>query len=189
MAMPRLVQARLPLDETASAVALVYASWSEDMLLNNVRHTARLCNYLVYHTRFSIKSDAGFPDLVLVGGPRGSRLIFAELKREGRWPTEGHLSKGLIPRWIAGQAEWLDALSHTLAEVYLWWPSDIHDIATILADGATEAMGCVRRTREYLHGVTRQADQAHGATVAAPVEERRRGRRQGQGTRHAVARA
>ena len=34
---------------------------------------------LVYHTRFSVQSEPGFPDLVLVN-TRQQRMIFAELK-------------------------------------------------------------------------------------------------------------
>jgi hypothetical protein len=145
------VQQRLPLD-VDEAVAAIYATWSEEMLLTNVVNQARTAGYLVYHTRFSLKSAAGFPDLVLVGGPRNERLIFAELKRQGKWPTEGRFSKGIIPRWIVGQREWLQALDG-VAETYLWWPSDVHDIGVILVDGPNEGMECVRRTRSYLEGV------------------------------------
>lgn len=154
--MPRgLVQANLPLDPAVDeALYAVYASWSEDMLLTNVRNQAHAAGYLCYHTRFSLKSAAGFPDLVLVGGPQGNRLIFAELKRQGKAPTEGHLSKGVIPRWVVGQREWLKALDDAAAEVYWWWPSDVHDIGAILTTGPREEMDCVRRTREYLRGAT-----------------------------------
>lgn len=144
----RLVQQPLPIS-VDEAVASVYASWSEDMLLTNVRNQAMASGYLCYHTRFSLKSSAGFPDLCLAGGP-GDRLLFAELKREGKWPTEGRLSKGVVPRWVAGQREWLQRLEETGTEVYLWWPSDVADIGTILTRGARPEMACVQRLKEFL---------------------------------------
>jgi hypothetical protein len=147
--MPRLVQAKLPLG-VDEAMAAVYGSWSEDMLLANVRNQAMASGYLCYHTRFSLKSSAGFPDLVLVGGPTENRLIFAELKRQGKAPTEGHFSKGVIPRWIVGQREWLKALERAAAEVYWWWPSDVHDIGVILTAGPRTEMECVKRIKDYL---------------------------------------
>jgi hypothetical protein len=72
----------------------------------------RLC----YHTLRSKGSQSGFPDRVLVR----DRIIFAELKREHGKPTET-------------QREWLDALAAVGAEVYLWRPSDLDEIATILS--------------------------------------------------------
>lgn len=144
-------QLTLPLQPSEAQMA-VFSSWSEDTLLGYVRNTAKMCNWMLYHTRFSLKSDAGFPDLCLVGAPprQDGRVIFAELKREGRWPTEGRLSKGAAPHWINGQQEWLKALSETCAETYLWWPSDAKDIATILADAPGHLMPCVLRMKDYL---------------------------------------
>lgn len=70
---------------------------------------------LCYHTLRSKGSQSGFPDRVLVR----DRIIFAELKREQGKPTET-------------QREWLDGLAGAGAEVYLWRPSDLDEIATIL---------------------------------------------------------
>lgn len=148
--MPRLVQTKLPLDPDEAVVA-VFATWSEDMLLANVRNQALASGYLCYHTRFSMKSAAGFPDLVLAGGP-DDRVLFAELKREGKWPTEGRFSKGIIPRWIEGQRDWLMRLRQADAETYLWWPSDVHDIGVILTSGPRSDMACVRRLEGFLGG-------------------------------------
>ena len=87
-----------------------------------------------YHTRDSRRSAAGFPDLVLVRGPR---LIFAELKTE-----RGKLT--------ADQVAWLEDLAMVAAtatgrawdppgdppppvpEVYVWRPSDRPEIGRIL---------------------------------------------------------
>jgi len=161
---------------TDEAVMAVWSSWTEATLQSYVLRTARLCGWLAYHTRFSIQSAAGFPDLVMV---KGTRMLISELKREGKWPTEGHLSTGAVPHWVNGQREWLLALDQTAAEVYLWWPSDAHDIATILA--ADEPMPgwrqlpCFRRTTEYLYDAAGAADIQHGAFAARAVEARRGG--------------
>ena len=165
-------QLPIPFREDEAMVA-VFNTWSEDTLQSYVLRTARMCGWLAYHTRFSIKSSAGFPDLVLV---KGTRLIVAELKRQGLWPTEGRLSKGAVPRWIDGQREWLLALSATAAEVYLWWPSDSQDIATILTTGADARMECVTRTGDYLREPHDQAPVPHGAAAQGAVAARRRTR-------------
>lgn len=74
---------------------------------------ARQLGYLCYHTHDSRRSEAGFPDLVLVG----RRLIFSELKREGKDPTPA-------------QQDWLNRLDgferHTggLVVARCWRPSD-----------------------------------------------------------------
>lgn len=147
----QLKQTALPFQPSEAQMA-VFSTWSEDTLLGYVKNTAKLCGWLIYHTRFSLKSDAGFPDLCLVSqAPRqDGRLIFAELKREGLWPTEGRLSKSAVPHWINGQEEWLKALYDTPAEVYIWWPSDVRDIAAILSDGPGHLMPCVLRMRDYV---------------------------------------
>ena len=70
---------------------------------------AKQLGWLSYHTRFSIDSEPGFPDLVLL---RGERLIFAELKG-----PRGVLSEE--------QRQWLDRLAAVPGvESYLWRPGD-----------------------------------------------------------------
>lgn len=61
-----------------------------------------------YHTYFSDRSEAGFPDVVLVN-PARNRIIFAELKtmRGKTTPT---------------QDSWLNALMDGGGEVYIWRP-------------------------------------------------------------------
>jgi hypothetical protein len=61
---------------------------------------------------------AGFPDLLLV---RGSRIIAAELKREG----PGHEP-------TPEQSAWLDALSGADVECHIWRPGDVDEIAAEL---------------------------------------------------------
>lgn len=82
---------------------------------------------LNYHVLRSRGSQAGFPDRVLVR----ERIIFAELKREGGKPSER-------------QVEWLDGLAKAGAEVYLWTPGDLDEIAKVLSKRwsfANEALG------------------------------------------------
>lgn len=74
--------------------AAVAKAMTEDELLAEVRALAQGLGWLDYHTHRSQHSPAGFPDLVLV---RRERLVFSELKREGKDPT---------PK----QVEWLDGL-------------------------------------------------------------------------------
>jgi len=69
----------------------------------------------IYHTYRSTKSASGFPDLVLAR----DRTIYMELKREGGKPTRD-------------QIDWLSALAHAGAEVYLVRPSDLQEIAKVL---------------------------------------------------------
>jgi len=71
---------------------------------------------LNYHTYRSTRSPSGFPDRVIVR----ERVIYAELKKERGKPT-------------AAQSEWLTGLTKAGAEVYLWLPHDLEEIAKILA--------------------------------------------------------
>lgn len=96
---------------------------SETELQEAVIMLARYRDWLWYHTHDSRRSNAGFPDLVLV---RGERLIFAELKSE----------KG---RTTPNQREWLDSIGDVAAaaandtwgkiaapiQAFLWRPSDL----------------------------------------------------------------
>lgn len=81
-----------------------------------VEAIARTAGWLVYHTHDSRRSVPGFPDLVLVCGPR---LIFAELKTQ----------KGRI---TPDQQRWLDALTAASVEVYVWRPADNDDVVATL---------------------------------------------------------
>lgn len=79
---------------------------------------AQLLGWTTYHTFDSRRSDAGFPDLVLV---RGDRLVFAELKS-----ATGRVS--------AAQAAWLDQLRVVPGvEVFLWRPADWPTIEATLS--------------------------------------------------------
>ena len=94
---------------------------TEKAFLDAVVELATLCQWLVYHTYDSRRSQAGFPDLVLV---KKKQLIFAELKtNKGRLRPE--------------QREWLDMLGLmaddcTNVGFYLWRPSDWDTIEKLL---------------------------------------------------------
>lgn len=95
----------------------VSVAQTEGSFQGQVEHAARQQGWKAYHTQYSIRSEAGFPDLVLVRPPR---LIFAELK-------------SLHPRskLSAAQRSWLEALAGCAVEVYLWTPRDwstIHEL-------------------------------------------------------------
>lgn len=83
---------------------------------------ARLLHWRVYHTFDSRKSDAGFPDLVLVR----DRVIYAEVKRAGEKPRPS-------------QVDWLNALRSAGAEVYVWTEADYDEIAFILSQRVPRA--------------------------------------------------
>ena len=81
-----------------------------------LKEYAKLRGWLYYHTYNSQRSDPGFPDTVLV---RGDRLIFIELKT-----LKGRVS--------SAQQIWIDRLSKTYAEVWVFRPSDWKLIEEVL---------------------------------------------------------
>jgi hypothetical protein len=89
---------------------------SEREWQNKVREVCELYGWLTYHTHDSRRSDAGFPDLVMV---KGDRVVYAELKKETGKAT-------------AKQKEWLEALSAAGQEVALWRPSDLPTVLRVL---------------------------------------------------------
>jgi hypothetical protein len=71
---------------------------------------------LFFHDGFSRRSEAGFPDLVLV---RDGRLLFRELKT-----ATGTLSEA--------QRRWIAALELAGADVRVWRPGDWDEIEATL---------------------------------------------------------
>lgn len=103
--------------ERAAVAARDGYSITERMFQQQIVDLAHLCGWMEYHTWLSIRSTAGFPDLVLC---RDGRLIFAELKSERGMPT-------------AAQEEWLAALRKVQGvEVYLWRPNQWPEIVETL---------------------------------------------------------
>lgn len=103
--------------------AITEASWQRTVL-----DLARRLGWLAYHPpKAGVRANgsvrlvpAGFPDLTLV---RGDRLVFAELKRETGKTTPA-------------QDEWLAALAATGAQTFVWRPSDLDHVRTVLGDAA-----------------------------------------------------
>lgn len=90
-----------------------------------VMRAAREFGWSVYHTRFSVLSDGGFPDLVLVKA--GEPVIYAELKRQ----------VGVV---TPKQQAWLDVLRSALGtRVFVWRPDDRPEILRVLGGFAVEA--------------------------------------------------
>lgn len=85
---------------------------------------------LVYHTRFSIGSDPGFPDLVLLRdeGEGVVRCVVVECKRVGKLATDR-------------QAVWLRMLGGVPGvESYCWTPEDWDVIHEVLSRGMLTAL-------------------------------------------------
>lgn len=90
---------------------------TERDLREQVRDLCKVLGWRFYFTWTSIHSPRGMPDLIICRPPR---VIFAELKTE----------KGLVS---PPQQEWIDTLSECPgAEVYVWRPGDIEEIAEVL---------------------------------------------------------
>lgn len=81
---------------------------SEADLQSCVETAARYRGWLAYHTHDSRRSQAGFPDLVLI---QGDRILWRELKTmTGRIRPEQH--------------QWLNALTTAGSDVAIWRPID-----------------------------------------------------------------
>lgn len=95
---------------------------SESAFQKQVVELARATGWLSYHTYDSRRSDAGFPDLVLVRPPR---IIFAELKsRRGRIkPAQRHWGEQLSSCAAASPSTLMYAL---------WRPADWDSIVEAL---------------------------------------------------------
>ena len=84
------------------------AAISEKQLQAAVLELAETLHWRCYHTYDSRRSQAGFPDLVMV---KGKRVVFAELKS-----ARGKLS--------VAQADWGAALLLAGGSWYEWRPAD-----------------------------------------------------------------
>ena len=99
-------------------VKVALALLSEKEFQAAVVDLAKRCGWLIYHTYDSRKSNAGFPDLVLV---KGRVVLFLELKSQDGKST-------------APQVTWGEALADVGGNVvyYLFRPSDWSDIVKLL---------------------------------------------------------
>lgn len=96
---------------------LMWREMTESQFQSRVVALAKLLRWgPIYHTRVSLGSNQGYPDLHLV---RGGRSVFAELKT----------MKG---RASGAQELWLERLRAAGHEAYLWRPSDLPEIERVL---------------------------------------------------------
>jgi hypothetical protein len=136
----------------ADSATWLLAQVTEAELQAFVVRTARLLGWRVFHSRYSIGSDAGWPDLCAVH-PQQQRVLWMELKREGRWPTRTRLVNGRLRQ---GQDAWLSTLTEAGQEAYLVWPSSRDEVAELLQYGPRRDMACLNRLQAFL------ADDGHG---------------------------
>ena len=95
---------------------------TEADLQRSIIIAAREFQWLAYATYRSMRSEPGFPDLVLVRPPR---VMFLELKTAKGRLRKGHLNKS-GSRWLPGQDEWGEALDACPgAEYMLVRPADL----------------------------------------------------------------
>jgi hypothetical protein len=104
---------------------MVLRSISEREWQNHVCRIATLRGWRYYHPPDNRpvngqiqKIVSGFPDLCLI---KNNRMVFAELKRE----------MGIVS---AEQEEWIDAIKKCGIEVYVWRPSNLHELVAILSE-------------------------------------------------------
>lgn len=118
MRLPPDVEARcLALASQRPEAAAVRTFASEEQFQAWVIEQAKAHGWRHYHTRNSRKSVAGFFDLVLVR----ERVLWVELKLEGKSPD-------------AAQLNWIEDVAATGGEVYVWRPSDLVEILSVLAE-------------------------------------------------------
>ncbi len=92
---------------------------TEKAWLQQVRDLARTFGWETYHTHNSLRSEKGWPDLVLCKPPR---ILFVELKRERGKATPM-------------QDKWLKLLRECGLIAEIWRPSDWDRAAHILSGG------------------------------------------------------
>ena len=91
--------------------------WTEKQWLEEVRKMAHMLGWITYHPHQSMRSEPGFPDLVLCR----ERVLFVELKRHSP-----------LAKLSLHQQLWRDRLLEAGAEHYVWRPGDADQIIRIL---------------------------------------------------------
>jgi hypothetical protein len=107
-----------PGQKAKAAQLAALRSMTEAQWMAKVRQIAKLYGWTSYHTRNSIGSDHGWPDLVLANASQ-RRTVFAELKRETGKPTDA-------------QIQWLAHLESCGFEVAVWRPRDEAEVIAVL---------------------------------------------------------
>lgn len=113
------VEAQYLLAEKFSIKEAEFQRWVENWASAN--------DWLWYHTYRSVRSNSGWPDLVLISPSKASfqgisaarHMIVAELKTE----------HGIL---TSRQKEWTDALRECGVDVRTWRPSDVPEILELL---------------------------------------------------------
>lgn len=119
----------------AEAAQIAADTMTEATLQAQIEGVLKTFGWRYYHTRFSVGSAGGFPDLVAIRGPR---LIFAELKRQAdryqptpkqqAWLDDlvgvGQSVDAAVRYATPAVGQW-PAAGHPSVEVYLWRPLDI----------------------------------------------------------------
>lgn len=83
---------------------------TEKQLQAQIMQLCKLYQWRAYHTFLSVRSEPGFPDLVLVR----DRLIFREIKTD-------------VGKLTTPQKNWIDALKWAGADVGIWRECDLHN--------------------------------------------------------------
>lgn len=91
---------------------------------------------LIYHPRYSLGSEPGWPDLTLIRA-RDKRLIFAELKAEKGVLSARQAEVLDLLRCLEFDGTSIDPLANRFrvgpqVEVHVWRPSDIERITEVL---------------------------------------------------------
>lgn len=136
---------------------------SEAVFQSHVTTFAKQLGWMVYHTHNSQRSEAGFPDLVMV---RDERVVVAELKK-------------VTGKVTPDQQKWLDAfrrIEHLRESVFVWRPTDWPEIEATLGPSAGPGAASPVEARGTEQAAEADYDQptpgAHpGGSRAAPGDE------------------
>jgi hypothetical protein len=105
-----------------STAEIAARACTEAEFQRTVIQVAEARGWRVYHTHDSRRSQAGFPDLVMVRSPR---IVFAELKAYQKGHGWNKLSQE--------QFEWLSDLALCDLDCYVWDARDWERIHAVLA--------------------------------------------------------
>lgn len=108
---------------------------AESILQQNTIELFRRCNWLVYHTRYSLRSEPGFLDMVAVKAPT---VLFAEFKGPKGKLTKSKLNKH--GRLMPGQEDWFEQLQKCPVMSFVWRPDDWDEIVKIATSGIDNAI-------------------------------------------------
>ena len=119
------------MDALTPAQRVVARAMSEAELTANVIAAARQLGYMAHHCRPArtsdgrwltpIQGDVGFPDLCLA---RDGRVIFAELKREGKKPDAAQKAWAYALIGADDEGVFPSAMGNGAVSYYVWRPAD-----------------------------------------------------------------